>query len=141
MFYPRDRWRRRRNTHWRWSMISWHTVADVGLDFQLRNLEQKFFKNNPLRILVLCGHAGGLGLAVEPEKWKKMRGWKWEGVLQSDRKKSEFGQGTPEMRELGLFPIRFQYPLSFSNSIFFHFSGSTAKPRPPAWPRRPGLKS
>ena len=33
-------------------------------------LAEIFFKNNFSP--GLCGHAGGLGLAVEPEKWKKI---------------------------------------------------------------------
>ena len=36
--------------------------------------DQKFFKKYPLKNFNpgLCGHAGGLGLAVKPEKWKKI---------------------------------------------------------------------
>ena len=36
--------------------------------------EQIFCNSNPLQDFspCLCGHAGGLGLAVEPEKWKKI---------------------------------------------------------------------
>ena len=38
--------------------------------------------------------------------------------------KSEFGYGTPEMSETRSFPYPISLPLSFSNSIFFHFSSS-----------------
>ena len=36
--------------------------------------EQKFFKKYPLRNFSasLCGHAGCLGLAVEPKLWEKI---------------------------------------------------------------------
>ena len=37
-------------------------------------LDQKFFKKCPPLDLSagLCGHAGGLGLAVEPKLWEKI---------------------------------------------------------------------
>ena len=46
-----------------------------------------------------------------------------------------------EWARFALFLSRFRYPRSFSNPIFSHSLGSPAKPRQPAWPQRPALKS
>ena len=53
------------------SVFQRHQFANKGI---MQILDQKFFKKYPPQDLSagLCGHAGCLGLAVEPKIWEKI---------------------------------------------------------------------
>ena len=84
--------------------------------------EPKFFKKNlPWDFSPgLCGHVGGLGLAVKMEEnW----GLECEGVAKSDEKKSKFGPGTPVLSEIRTFPHPISLPPLILKLNFFPFFG------------------
>ena len=69
--------------------------------------DQKFFKKYPLKIFNpgLCGHAGGLGLAVEPEKWKKIEFENERGYRNRIWKRASLAHFRCSIAEFALFPI------------------------------------